>query len=420
MPQKKSTTTSKKTTKKRRTKKPKVYIPAYKIIILCASIITICMALLLVTTVKSPESSEISQRFEEEKKTEQVKEPENKSEPKKTETPQVKKQEVKPSSKNTQKPVEQKPAPAPKVEPKPAVSENITAPVEKKSTAKENKPASTESKSTTTENKTTVTETKASVTDNKTTVTENKTAVAEPVEAQKKSYNFPQAKNGAQLIFVFDDGGQNLNHLKPFLELPFPITIAVLPRLAHSAESAKRIRASGKELMLHQPMQAVNNNVNPGPGAIKPEMSEGEIISTLFYNINEIGPIAGFNNHEGSAITADAEKMEVVMRIAAENGIFFLDSRTNKDTQVPYVAKEMGYSYYERNGYFLDNEKTKENALKELRRNLDIANKTGSVIMIGHIWSADFLPEFLMEVYPELKEKGYTFTTVTKSKAKKY
>ena len=77
MPQKKSTTTSKKTTKKRRTKKPKVYIPAYKIIILCASIITICMALLLVTTVKSPESSEISQRFEEEKKTEQVKEPEN-------------------------------------------------------------------------------------------------------------------------------------------------------------------------------------------------------------------------------------------------------------------------------------------------------------------------------------------------------
>lgn len=415
MPQKKSTTTSKKTTKKRRTKKPKVYIPAYKIIILCASIITICMALLLVTTVKSPESSEISQRFEEEKKTEQVKEPENKSEPKKTETPQSKKQEAKPSSKNTQKTVEQKPAPAPKVEPKPAVSENKTAPVEKKSTATESKSSTTENKSAATENKPTVSETKSSVADNKTTVTENK-----PVEAQKKSYNFPQAKNGAQLIFVFDDGGQNLNHLKPFLELPFPITIAVLPRLAHSAESAKRIRASGKELMLHQPMQAVNNNTNPGPGAIKPEMSESEIISTLFYNINEIGPIAGFNNHEGSAITADAEKMEVVMRIAAENGIFFLDSRTNKDTQVPYVAKEMGYSYYERNGYFLDNEKTKENALKELRRNLDIANKTGSVIMIGHIWSADFLPEFLMEVYPELKEKGYTFTTVTKSKAKKY
>ena len=440
MPQKKSSTTSKKATKKRRTKKPKVYIPAYKIIILCASIITVCMALLLVTTVKSPESAKISQRYEDKSKIEQVKEPENIKSEKKADS---KKEEVKSSPKTAQKS-----APARKDNSKPAISENKTSSAEKKSTATKSTSASTESKSAATENKTTGTGNKAAVSDNKpvvsankpavtenkpastenksaTTVnkpasTENKSPVAEPVEAQKKSYNFPQAKNGAQLIFVFDDGGQNLNHLKPFLELPFPITIAVLPRLAHSAESAKRIRASGKELMLHQPMQAVNNNVNPGPGAIKPEMSEGEIISTLFYNINEIGPIAGFNNHEGSAITADAEKMEVVMRIAAENGIFFLDSRTNKDTQVPYVAKEMGYSYYERNGYFLDNEKTKENALKELRRNLDIANKTGSVIMIGHIWSADFLPEFLMEVYPELKEKGYTFTTVTKSKAKKY
>lgn len=401
MPQKKRTTSTK-TTKKHRSKKPKVYIPAYKIIILCASIITICMALLLVTTVKSPESSEISQRFENEKKNEQIQEPvkiadnkksEKKAEtkkeevtPKKTETSPVKKEETKPASKPATATVTT-PVPTPK-------------PVEKKN--EEPKPV----------------ETKPA--EQKTVTPKIEPAKKQESAPAKKSYNFPQAKNGAQLVFVFDDGGQNLNHLKPFLELPFPITIAVLPRLTYSAESARRIRASGKELMLHQPMQAVNSNTNPGPGAIKPEMSESEIISTLFYNINEIGPIAGFNNHEGSAITANAEQMEVVMRVASENGVFFLDSRTNKDTQVPYVAKEMGYSYYERNGNFLDNEKTKENALKELRLNLDIANKTGSVIMIGHIWSADFLPEFLMEVYPELKEKGYTFTTVTKSKAKKY
>lgn len=391
MPQKKRTTSTK-TTKKRRSKKPKVYIPAYKIIILCASIITICMALLLVTTVKSPESSEISQRFENEKKNEHIQEPvkiaDNKKSEKKAET---KKEEVKPKKTET--------SPIKKEETKPATkpaTATITTPVPTPKPV-ETKPA-----------------------EQKTVTPKTEPAKKQESAPAKKSYNFPQAKNGAQLVFVFDDGGQNLNHLKPFLELPFPITIAVLPRLTYSAESARRIRASGKELMLHQPMQAVNNNTNPGPGAIKPEMSEGEIISTLFYNINEIGPIAGFNNHEGSAITANAEQMEVVMRVASENGVFFLDSRTNKDTQVPYVAKEMGYSYYERNGNFLDNEKTKENALKELRRNLDIANKTGSVIMIGHIWSADFLPEFLMEVYPELKEKGYTFTTVTKSKAKKY
>ena len=61
----------------------------------------------------------------------------------------------------------------------------------------------------------------------------------------------------------------------------------------------------------------------------------------------------------------------------------------------------------------------KENALKELKKGLDIANKNGNVIMIGHVWSADFLPAFLNDIYPELKEKGYTFSVVSKSKARK-
>ena len=39
--------------------------------------------------------------------------------------------------------------------------------------------------------------------------------------------------------------------------------------------------------------------------------------------------------------------------------------------------------------------------------------------MIGHVWSADFLPAFLKEIYPELKEKGYTFSVVSKSNAQK-
>lgn len=239
---------------------------------------------------------------------------------------------------------------------------------------------------------------------------------------QKESpllFDFPQAVNAAQIVFLFDDGGQNLEQLDKFLKLPFPITIAVLPKLAHSAESAKKIRESGNELMLHQPMQAINLAVNPGPGAIKPEMTDSEIISTIFQNIEEIGPVVGMNNHEGSAITADAHKMEVILKYANENEMFFLDSRTNKDTQVPFVSHELGYPYYERNGNFLDNVKTRENALTEIRKNLDRANRDGVVIMIGHIWSADWLVQLLLDIYPELKSKGYVFTTVSKCRGKK-
>ena len=398
---------SKKTTSKRKSspnstkrknysnknRKPKVYVSPYKALVLCFAVILFCLCLLLIvskvdkTTTNSSKLPSISERFEEPKvtvKTEKVDKVEPvKVEPvKETETKvqEVKIDKVENKTEKTEKVVR-------KEEP---VIKQTTSPATQEKTAETTKKQETK----TTTPQTTTTQT------------------------VKASYNFPQAVNHAQLIFVFDDGGQNLNHLDAFLNLPFPITVAVLPRLAYSKESAKKIRASGNELMLHQPMQAINKSVNPGPGAITPEMDEDQIIATLFTNINEIGPVAGINNHEGSAITADAEKMEIVLKVASENGIFFLDSRTNVETKVPYVAGEMGYTYYERN-IFLDNTKTKENALAELKKGLTIANKNGSVIMIGHVWSADFLPAFLKEVYPELKEKGYTFSVVSKSNAQK-
>lgn len=225
------------------------------------------------------------------------------------------------------------------------------------------------------------------------------------------------AKNNAVLVFVFDDGGQNLSQLEKVLALPFPITVAVLPGLIHSKDSAAKIRQSGNELILHQPMQAVNLNVNPGPGAITPSMNEEEIRSVLFRNIYEIGPIKGVNNHEGSLITADAEKMSYVMKLLSDEGLYFLDSRTNADTKVPFVAKSLGYSYYERN-VFLDNTKVRADILAEIKKGLDYANKTGCAIMIGHVWSAEILPGILQEIYPVLVKNGYKFSAVSNCPAR--
>ena len=237
---------------------------------------------------------------------------------------------------------------------------------------------------------------------------------AEPETKPQKTFDFPPAQNGAVLCVVFDDGGQNVSQLKKCVALPFPVTVAVLPRLAHSAESAQIVRKSGNEVILHQPMQAMNLNVNPGAGAIKPDMTAGEVAATLSQNIAEIAPIAGMNNHEGSLITEDEVLVSFILETAREKGIYFLDSRTSSATKVPSVAMEMGMGWYQRD-IFLDNKKTRENYLAELKKGLDIVNKKGHVIMIGHVWSADSLPAFLEEAYPELALKGYRFATVSKS-----
>ncbi|MCQ2576137.1 MAG: divergent polysaccharide deacetylase family protein [Treponema sp.] len=481
---KKTKTTAKKKpsastgTKKRKSKKSKGLSPAYKILVMCLGVIAACMLILLITLVvpmdgaseffkqteieapvisrpavkkekkvvqESKPQNSITQRFEKsddsnntsssvkKDNSEQIAEiaksqKKKTSESKKTEaakTENTKAAETKQSSASRSTSTATKPAETAK----PIVTETKPAPAS--APAKTNTTTSAKTNTPAVEN--TSAATKPVVTENKkntepvkqnppVTLDLNKPSAnvkpAAPAQTGSK-YNFPQAVNNAQLVFIFDDGGQNLSHLEKFLELPFPITIAVLPRLANSKASAAKVRASGNELMLHQPMQPLKGGVNPGPGAITSEMTEDQIISTLFQNVTEIGPIAGFNNHEGSAITADAEKMALVMRFASENSIYFLDSRTNVETTVPYVASEMGYSYYERN-IFLDNEKTRDNVLKELNKGLTLANKNGVVIMIGHVWSADFLPELLKEIYPELKAKGYTFTVVSKSKGLKY
>ena len=450
---------NKKKRKAKKSRKPKVYIPPYKIIILCSIVIVICMSLLLVTTIKSsenPQNSSIQNRYQQTEVTQKENSSDKKKDfpakdEKKSKEENVKKAESGKTD-NQKKTDDSTKKSESKKQDKQSATKTETSKSQKNETKKadksensvsakpvipaENKPETTQKTQTTQTKKSSGTENQnlgkkenqsSAKDENKKTQEDKSQKVPETsksVETQKNErktnkFDFPLAKNHAQLIFVFDDGGQNLAHLESFLRLPIPITIAVLPRLVHSVESAQKIRNSGNELILHQPMQALNSKVNPGPGAITPQMSEDEIIATLFYNINEIGPIAGMNNHEGSAITADAEKMAVILKMANEEGIYFLDSRTNSETKVPYVANLMGYSYYERN-IFLDNEKTNENALQELKKGLAIANKNGSVIMIGHIWSASFLPDFLLEVIPELQEKGYTFCTVSTSNAQKF
>ena len=244
-----------------------------------------------------------------------------------------------------------------------------------------------------------------------------------PQEQEKKPdvsaypiQDLPELPSKGKLIFVFDDAGHNLEQLQYFLDLPFPCTIAVLPKLPNSIETARRIRAAGKELILHQPMQAVNPNIDPGEGAVKPGMNREEIKKIVASNVEEIGPIAGMNNHEGSLITSDEEAMNAVLELCREKNIYFLDSRTSSKSVVPQVAKKLNMSIWER-AVFLDNKRDKAYMKKQIIEGLEIASQRGEAIMIGHVFTVD-LAILLKEMYSDLTQEGYTFSTISKSKGK--
>lgn len=216
------------------------------------------------------------------------------------------------------------------------------------------------------------------------------------------------AKKVADVYIVLDDGGHNLNHLQPFLNLDIPLTIAVLPELAYSKESALRIKNSGKTLILHQPMQAINLSTDPGPSAIMPEMSAEQIRNLLTKNLDSLGIKIGLNNHEGSLITADTYAMKVVMEVCKERGMFFLDSRTNSKSVCKSVASEYGVKLYERNT-FLDNTPSQADMIAMFKSGIEVAKKNGSVIMIGHVWSGKNLADVLQKMYDEYYPQGFIF-----------
>lgn len=234
---------------------------------------------------------------------------------------------------------------------------------------------------------------------------------AAPVAKPAPKSESPKEYQGT-LIFVFDDAGHNLKQLEPFLHLPFPCTIAVLPGLQYSKQSAQKIRDAGKELILHQPMQALNLKMDPGPGAIQAYMSEQEIREIVRKNIHEVGPIAGLNNHEGSLITEDIRSMAVVLDVVQENNIYFLDSRTTAQTVAPALAQKRGQKIWER-AVFLDNSQETLDIIEAVYSGLKIAKKGTPAIMIGHVWSNN-LAQILTEMYPELIAEGFSLSTIAR------
>ena len=213
------------------------------------------------------------------------------------------------------------------------------------------------------------------------------------------------------LIIVIDDVGYNMQELKAFLALPFPLTLAVLPGVDHSAEAAELAAKAGKEVILHQPMQALGGN-NPGPGAILLGMSPEEAVEVLEKNLTSLPQVSGVNNHMGSAVTRNEDLMRAVLGLVKSRGIYYLDSLTAPGTATAALCRELNIPYWERD-VFLDNTGDKQSILRALEEGKKAASSRGASVLIGHIWSSE-LAQTLMDIYPQLVEEGYSLSTISR------
>ncbi|MBL0312544.1 MAG: divergent polysaccharide deacetylase family protein [Holophagaceae bacterium] len=167
---------------------------------------------------------------------------------------------------------------------------------------------------------------------------------------------------------------------------PIAFSVAVLPYQEFTKESANIAFRSGKEVMLHLPMEPIGYpKANPGPDAVMFNLTEMEIRERVRKALNDIPHHTGVNNHMGSRITPDKPRMTWVLQEIKARHDFFVDSRTEKESVAFDVAKELGVHSVQRK-VFLDDEKDFAAMEKQWDRALAIAKKEGQVLIIAHIY----------------------------------
>ena len=214
-------------------------------------------------------------------------------------------------------------------------------------------------------------------------------------------------KNANIIVLVIDDFGYRNDSISDgFLELPVPITCAVLPGHNQSSRFAKKAINAGKEVIVHMPMQSAIASSGEDEFKLKIGMTSEEIEWRLNEALNEIPEAVGINNHQGSKATTDGKVMAVVASVLKNKNKFFLDSRTSSKTVGENTMRSAGVPTARRH-IFLDNDLSIENISKQLDKLVTVAEKKGLAIGIGHVKGNTL--KVLEEKIPALVEQGFEF-----------
>lgn len=185
-------------------------------------------------------------------------------------------------------------------------------------------------------------------------------------------------------IIIDDIGYRNVDDLNA-LDLPGPVTYAIMPHAPLALKMSELAALSGKEVILHLPMEAVEEEMNRflGPGALKLDMKENQFISSLSDSLKSVPNAVGVNNHMGSLLTMHGEQMQWLMHYLRVQRIFYVDSVTSSGSVASAAASDNDVPYLKRD-VFLDNVQDRSYIDSQFNELVRIARRKGTAVAIGH------------------------------------
>lgn len=189
------------------------------------------------------------------------------------------------------------------------------------------------------------------------------------------------------------------------IALPGPVTIAVLPHAPHTNDLVRLARRSGKDIIVHQPMQAEPSRQAPREkNTLMLDMHQHDFASVAAAALDAVPGRIGLSNHTGSLLTAHRAPMQQLMILLAERDLFFLDSRTTAATVAFEVAREHGVPAIKRD-VFLDHDAAPYAVHRAFERALQVARRNGRAVLIGHPYevSLNYLERRLQNLPEDIK-----------------
>jgi polysaccharide deacetylase 2 family uncharacterized protein YibQ len=187
------------------------------------------------------------------------------------------------------------------------------------------------------------------------------------------------------IALIIDDLGNQRELGMRAVMLPGPVACAFLPYGPLTRALASQAHAYHKEIMLHLPLQAVDHaSKRVEEGTLTLDMTEQQFMDALAHEIAAVPYVSGLNNHKGSLLTRHPGNMAWLMQAINKRGdLFFVDSRTTKETVASQLAGEYGVPNTSRN-VFLDNDPDPEAVRVQFRKLIAIAKRDGTALGIGH------------------------------------
>jgi uncharacterized protein len=221
--------------------------------------------------------------------------------------------------------------------------------------------------------------------------------------AAKTRKSIPVTKG--TIAIVLDDWGYNLSNLPVVEQIPYPLTLSVLPNLPYSLKVADALHERGFEIILHCPMEPLQK-MNLEKNTILTTMDNQTIKTIIDNNLSTFPYIRGISNHMGSRVTEDNRTMQIIMSELKNKNLYFLDSFVTSKSVAESEAFRSGVLFVKRD-IFLDNQSDAAYIRQQISKLMSQARQHGSAVGIGHDRKATL--EVLRQVMPEVVKEGYRF-----------